>query len=76
MRFLISLFSSLFLHSSKPPAVVGFLWVGGGVVSGLRVDGRTGTQEINVNCAEMEEKTQQHLIQMCRVLTVLQEFSE
>lgn len=48
MRFLISLFSSLFLHSSKPPAAAaGFLWGREGVVSWFRVDGRTGTQQIN-----------------------------
>lgn len=42
----MSLLSSLFLHSSKPPAAAaaaGFLWGGDGLGSGLKVDGSTGT---------------------------------
>lgn len=41
MRFLISLFSSLFLHSNNPVTVAGFCRDGQGVVSGLKADGRT-----------------------------------
>lgn len=45
MRFLISLFSSLFLHSNKPVTIAGFRRDGQGVVSALRADGRTGKEK-------------------------------
>lgn len=55
IRFLISLLSSLFLHSSKPPGVTGFLWGGGGVGSGVKVVGRTGQKQNEVNYVEMKK---------------------
>lgn len=75
----MSLLSSLFLHSSKPPTAAGFLWGGGGLGSGVKVDGRTGTQRIlSVKCREEETIPAENdqLTQICRVLTVGQEVSE
>lgn len=58
MRFLISLLSSLFLHSSKPPAAAGFLCGGEGLGSGVSVEGRTGDEKRN---DERKTKSQKRL---------------
>lgn len=81
MRFLISLFSSLFRHSSKPPAAAaGFLWGREGVVW-LKVDGGTGTQQVNTTLPMQRRRNRPGRngptqLQICRVLTVCQELSE
>lgn len=41
MRFLMSLVSSLFLHSSKPVTVACLGWPGPELTAGLRAEGRT-----------------------------------
>lgn len=47
MRFLMSLVSSLLLHSSKPVTAAGFGRDGQEVISGANADGRTGKTHRN-----------------------------